>query len=201
MSKLKLFIKIINMKISQIVLSLSLLMSSTIIFAQCSTNQHQPSHVTNVSWSHHRDIVDIAASNESLSTLVTAVQAADLVSTLKADGPYTVFAPVNSAFAKLPDGVLNSLLEPGNKKKLSEILTYHVVAGKFKAAEVLNAIQASPKGSFAIKTVSGQTLKAMLRSGTVVLEDQNGNFAAVTKPDVNASNGVIHIIDSVVLPK
>lgn len=147
-----------------------------------------------------KDIVDIASENEAFTTLVTAVKAAGLVETLKSEGPFTVFAPVNDAFAKLPAGVLETLLAPDNKEKLSKILTYHVVSGKFNATDVLAAIE-SNNGSYTIPTVAGGSLTATVEDGTVVLTDAVGNKAKVVTTDVEASNGVIHVIDTVVLPE
>ena len=131
--------------------------------------------------------------------MLTAVKTADLVNTLEGNGPFTVFAPVNAAFSKLPEGTVKTLLLPESKSTLTKILTYHVVAGEFKAKDVINAINASG-GEFSIKTVSGDILKATLRNGSVILTDEKGGVTAVTTTDVNASNGVIHIIDSVLLP-
>ncbi|MDM9631727.1 fasciclin domain-containing protein [Robiginitalea aurantiaca] len=145
-------------------------------------------------------IVGVAASNEAFATLVAAVKAADLVGTLESAGPFTVFAPTNDAFAKLPDGTVESLLKPENKKALAGILTYHVVAGKFMAADVVKAIQDN-NNAFVVKTVNGQSLTLSVKDGSVMVTDANGNAAKVTATDVKASNGVIHVIDSVVLPK
>jgi uncharacterized surface protein with fasciclin (FAS1) repeats len=145
-------------------------------------------------------IVGVAAGNENFSTLVAAVKAAELVNTLSSDGPFTVFAPVNDAFAKLPEGTVASLLKPENKGTLTAVLTYHVVKGEFKAADVLAAIKKS-KGNFAITTVQGGTLTASIKDGNVVLTDAKGNMSTVIMTDVPASNGVIHAIDTVVMPK
>ena len=144
-------------------------------------------------------IVGVAASNENFSTLVAAVKAADLVGTLDSEGPFTVFAPTNEAFAKLPDGTVESLLKDENKGTLTSILTYHVVAGKVTAADVLKAIEDND-GKFAIKTVNGETLKAYLKDGKVMLKDAKGNHSTVVLTDIEASNGVIHAIDTVVMP-
>ncbi len=146
------------------------------------------------------DIVDIAASLDDFSTLVAAVKAAELVETLKSAGPFTVFAPTNTAFGNLPDGTLESLLKPENKGTLTKILTYHVVSGKVMAADVVGAIK-SNNGSFTIKTVSGDTLTASIQDGNVVLTDEKGGTSTIQKTDVGASNGVIHVIDTVVLPE
>lgn len=135
-----------------------------------------------------KDIVDTAVAAGSFNTLAKALQAAGLVDTLKGKGPFTVFAPTDAAFAKLPAGTLESLLKPENKQKLTEILTYHVVAGKVTAAQAMKVNSA--------KTVNGKNLKISTSGGTVMIDD-----AKVAKADVMASNGVIHVIDSVILPK
>ena len=145
-------------------------------------------------------VVGIASSNEVFSTLVAAVTAADLVGTLEGEGPFTVFAPTNDAFGKLADGTVETLLKPENKQSLVGILTYHVVAGKFMAADVVKAIKEN-NNSFVVETVQGSPLTLSLKDGAVMVIDENGNSAKVTATDVKASNGVIHVIDTVVLPK
>jgi uncharacterized surface protein with fasciclin (FAS1) repeats len=147
-----------------------------------------------------KDIVDIAVGSDVHSTLVAAVKAADLVNTLKSAGPFTVFAPVNDAFSKLPAGTLDFLLKPENKTTLTKILTYHVVAGNLDAAAVLEAIKKG-NGKASLKTVSGGILTASLDNGKVKLTDEKGGSAYVTTTDLKGSNGVIHVIDAVVLPK
>ena len=134
------------------------------------------------------DIVDTAVAAGSFKTLATALTAAGLVETLKGPGPFTVFAPTDEAFAKLPAGTLESLLKPENKAKLAGILTYHVVAGKVMAADVVKLTSA--------KTVNGESVKITVDGGKVKVNDAN-----VIKADVAASNGVIHVIDAVLLPK
>ena len=134
------------------------------------------------------DVVDTAVAAGDFGTLVTAIKAADLVETLKGDGPFTVFAPTDEAFAKLPSGTLESLLKPENKQKLSSILTYHVVPGKVMASDVVNLSDA--------KTVNGQLLMLKTSDGAVTV-----NNAKVIKTDIDCSNGVIHVIDTVLLPK
>jgi uncharacterized surface protein with fasciclin (FAS1) repeats len=156
--------------------------------------------VTIAAAKQQKDIVDIAVSSEAHTTLVAAVKAADLVSTLKSAGPFTVFAPVNEAFAKLPAGTVENLLKPENKATLAKILTYHVVAGNVDAAAVMNAIKKG-KGKAVLTTVSGGTLTATIDGGKVKLTDENGGSAFVTAADLKGSNGVIHVIDGVVLPK
>jgi uncharacterized surface protein with fasciclin (FAS1) repeats len=146
------------------------------------------------------NIVGVAAANEDFSTLVTAVKAAGLVETLSGDGPFTVFAPNNAAFAKLPAGTVESLLKPESLDKLKSILTYHVVSGNFDAATVIDAINKND-GKYSVTTVQGGTIVLSLNDGKVMLTDANGGTATVILADVAASNGVIHAIDTVVMPK
>lgn len=145
------------------------------------------------------NIVEVAAGNENFSTLVAAVKAADLVETLSGDGPFTVFAPTNDAFAKLPKGTVDMLLMPENKEKLAGILTYHVVAGKFDAATVIDAIKKN-NNKYTVTTVQGAKIDLSLKDDKVMLTDATGAMATVMMPDVEASNGVIHAIDAVVMP-
>ena len=147
-----------------------------------------------------KTIVDIAVGSKEHTTLVAGVTAADLVTTLQSAGPFTVFAPTNAAFAKLPAGTLETLLKPENKATLAKILTYHVIAGTFDAAAVVKAIQANG-GSLSLTTVSGNKLVASIKQGKVMLTDEKGNSATVVAADLTATNGVIHVIDAVVLPK
>jgi len=134
-----------------------------------------------------KDIVDTAVSAGSFNTLAAALQAADLVDALKQPGPYTVFAPTDEAFANLPDGTLEELLKPENKEKLVAILTYHVVPGEVDSAEVVKLSSA--------KTLNGKDIAIEVKDGNVMV-----NSAKVVKPDVKASNGVIHVIDAVIIP-
>lgn len=147
-----------------------------------------------------KDIVDIASGSKDHTTLVAAVKAADLVATLKGKGPFTVFAPTNAAFAKLPAGTVENLLKPENKATLVSILTYHVVSGNLDAAAVMAAIKAG-KGTAVLTTVQGGKLTGSLDKGKVKLTDENGNSVFVTATDLKGSNGVIHVIDGVVMPK
>lgn len=133
------------------------------------------------------DIVELAMSQDFLSTLVAAVKAGDLVETLKGDGPFTVFAPTNDAFAKLPAGTVENLLKPENKAQLVKILTYHVVPGKVMAADLKNGQMP--------KTVEGSSIKVTLMDGKAMI-----NNATVTKADIEADNGVVHVIDTVIMP-
>lgn len=145
-------------------------------------------------------IVDVAMSSKDHTTLVAAVKAAGLVDTLNGAGPFTVFAPVNSAFEKLPAGTVEMLLKPENKEMLTKVLTYHVVAGNLDSKAVANAIKKG-NGKAELTTVSGGKLWAMMKDGSVWLKDEKGNKAKVTAVDLKGSNGVIHVIDSVVMPK
>jgi len=147
-----------------------------------------------------KDIIDNAVNSKDHTTLVAAVKAADLVDTLKGPGPFTVFAPTNDAFAALPDGTVDMLLRPENKAKLATILTYHVVPGKLDAAMLMKQIMAG-KGMVPLKTASGGTLVAKSSGGKVMVTDENGNTATVTTADVIQSNGVIQVVDKVLLPK
>lgn len=146
-----------------------------------------------------RTVVDLAAGNPDFSTLVTAVKAADLVPTLSGKGPFTVFAPTNAAFAKLPAGTVETLVQPANKAQLTGILTYHVVPGRYPASRILSLIRQGG-GSAALTTVQGGTLTARLDGNAVVLTDAKGGTSRVTATDLNGSNGVIHVIDTVVMP-
>lgn len=147
-----------------------------------------------------KDIIDNAVNSKDHTTLVAAVKAAGLVDTLKGPGPFTVFAPTNAAFAALPPGTVDTLLKPENKGMLTGILTYHVVAGKMDAAAIGKAI-AEGKGTATLKTVEGGTLTAKMVGGKVMVTDAKGGAATVTIPDVYQSNGVIHVVDKVLLPK
>jgi uncharacterized surface protein with fasciclin (FAS1) repeats len=147
-----------------------------------------------------KTVVDIAVGSAAHSTLVAAVKAGGLVETLQSAGPFTVFAPTNDAFAKLPAGTVESLLQPASKATLVKILTYHVVAGSFDAAAVVKAIKAG-KGSAKLPTVSGGTLTASLKDGKVILTDENGKTSTVVTADLKSGNGIVHVIDAVVLPK
>ncbi len=146
-----------------------------------------------------RNIVENAANSPIHTTLVAAVKAADLVGTLSGPGPFTVFAPTNSAFEKLPAGTVDTLLQPANKQMLTSVLTYHVVPGRVSASELMSMIN-SGGGMAELTTVNGATLTARVMNGNVVLEDARGGMATVTQADVFQSNGVIHVTDSVSLP-
>lgn len=147
-----------------------------------------------------KNVVENAVGSKDHTTLVAAVKAADLVETLAGKGPFTVFAPTNAAFDKLPKGTVETLLRPENKAKLQAILTYHVVAGNIDSKALVAAIKKG-NGKAAVKTVQGGTLVAALDGSNVIITDENGNKATVTAVDINSSNGVIHVLDSVILPK
>jgi uncharacterized surface protein with fasciclin (FAS1) repeats len=147
-----------------------------------------------------RTIVDNAARSKDHTTLVAAVKAADLAGTLSGAGPFTVFAPTNAAFARLPAGTVDTLLRPENKPMLQSVLTYHVVPGRVSAAQLIGKIKAG-RGMAKLATVQGGTLTARLMRGKVVLTDEKGGRATVTQADVFQSNGVIHVTDAVSLPR
>jgi len=147
-----------------------------------------------------KNIVENAVNSKDHTTLVAAVKAAGLVETLQSKGPFTVFAPTNAAFDKLPKGTVESLLKPENLKTLQTILTYHVVAGKLSAKDIMNLIKKG-NGKATLKTVSGGTLTAWMKGKDIYLTDENGTSSKITISDVNQSNGVIHVVDTVVLPK
>ncbi|WP_298194716.1 fasciclin domain-containing protein [Novosphingobium sp.] len=146
-----------------------------------------------------KTIVENAVNSQDHTTLVAAVKAAGLVETLSSTGPFTVFAPTNAAFAKLPAGTVDTLLKPENKATLVKILTYHVVPGKVTAADLVAQIKAGG-GSATLTTASGGKLVASLTDGKVMLTDEKGGMATVTQADVLQSNGVIHVTDAVSLP-
>ena len=146
------------------------------------------------------NIVETAVSNDNFSTLVTAVQAGELVDALSSEGPFTVFAPTNDAFNNLPEGTLETLLMPENRQTLQSILTYHVVNGSYMASDVVNAINQND-GQFTVTTLQGNDLTLKIWEGDVYVKDANGNKAKVVITDVETSNGVIHAINNVVLPE
>jgi len=159
----------------------SLMMIALLVFASSFTPKNDSVHEAEA------DIVDLAVATDFLSTLVAAVKAGDLVDVLKGDGPFTVFAPTNEAFANLPDGTLEDLLKPENKEKLVAILTYHVVPGKILSTDLSNGQKA--------KTVQGSEITVKIMDGKVMI-----NNATVTAADIMADNGVVHVIDTVILP-
>jgi uncharacterized surface protein with fasciclin (FAS1) repeats len=146
-----------------------------------------------------KNIIENAMNSADHTTLVAAVKAAGLVETLQGPGPFTVFAPTNAAFAKLPAGTVDSLLKPDMKPTLTKVLTYHVVAGKWSAADLMKLIKKG-NGTAELKTVSGGKLWAMMQGKNIVLKDEKGGMSMVTQADVFQSNGVIHVVDTVVMP-
>jgi len=146
-----------------------------------------------------KDIIDNAVNSKDHTTLVAAVKAAGLVETLKTAGPFTVFAPTNEAFDKLPEGTVATLLKPENKSTLTKVLTYHVVAGRVSAADLVAKIKAGG-GKAELKTVSGGTLTAMVDGKKVYLVDEKGGKSWVTIADVFQKNGVIHVVNTVLMP-
>ena len=161
------------MKTKQLFIMIAVLLSTSLLVAGCTKK---------------KDVVETAVGEGSFNTLLAALQAADLVTTLKSEGPFTVFAPTDAAFAKLPADTLEDLLKPENKDQLQSILTYHVVPGKVMALDIMNLSAA--------KTVNGQSILIKVGADTVMVDN-----AMVTKTDIECSNGVIHVIDSVILPK
>ncbi|WP_179344981.1 fasciclin domain-containing protein [Winogradskyella ursingii] len=187
---------------------LSILLLASLFFYACEEKKKQENEtvkteeVAEVMEVEETDpnIVEVASGNDNFSTLVAAVGAADLAGTLSGDGPFTVFAPTNDAFAKLPDGTVDTLLKPENKNTLTSILTYHVVSGAYDAAAVIDAINKN-NGKFTVTTVNGGMIDLSIKDGNVMLTDAKGGMAQVIMADVPASNGVIHAIDNVVMPK
>jgi len=149
--------------------------------------------------SPQKTIVENASNSKAHTTLVAAVKAAGLVETLSGEGPFTVFAPTNAAFEKLPDGTVESLLKPESKEQLSKILTCHVVGAEVMSGALVKMIK-DEGGKHAFKTVGGCEFTAMMQDGKVMIEDGQGNTATVTTADLDQSNGVIHVIDTVLLP-
>jgi len=177
---------------------LMLVAASFTVAASTASAQNNNPMVGGAAMYSNKDIVDNAVNSADHTTLVAAVKAADLVATLKGKGPFTVFAPTNAAFDKLPAGTVEMLVKPENKMMLSKILTYHVVAGKYDAKKLMKLIKKGG-GMASLKTVSGGMLMAMMSGNSIVLKDEKGNMSNVTIADVRQKNGVIHVIDSVVM--
>lgn len=181
-------------------LGASILATSMMVALPAMADDHANPMVGGAEMLAERNIVENAVNSADHTTLVAAVQAAGLVDTLAGEGPFTVFAPVNAAFEALPDGTVETLLQPENLEQLQTILTCHVVAGDVHAAQVAELIEAGG-GEAALETVGGCTLTASVaEDGSVQITDENGNAATVTIADVDQSNGVIHVIDAVLLP-
>lgn len=194
----KLFIKHLIMKTTKF-LSIAIvftLLLGTSVFAQ----KEKTVMVGGAPMYPSKNIIENAVNSKDHTTLVAAVKAADLVATLQGKGPFTVFAPTNEAFAKLPKGTVEMLLKPENKAKLQSILTYHVVAGKMSSADIAKAIKKG-NGKATLTTVQGGKLIAWMEGKDLYITDENGAKSKVTIADVNQSNGVIHVVDAVVTPK
>jgi len=189
-----------TLKLSKIVLGLSVMLVANLGLAQDKMMSKDTKMVGGAAMYPSKNIVENAVNSNDHTTLVAAVKAAELVDVLQSEGPFTVFAPTNAAFDKLPEGTVATLVMPENKMQLQTILKYHVVAGKWSAKNIAKMIKKG-KGKAEIKTVSGGTLTAWEKDGAVYVSDENGNSAQVTIADVNQSNGVIHVIDTVLLPK
>ncbi len=183
----------------------SLLLSSSLVLSACAEAAEEPANemMGDEAAMAEADlpgtIVDVASGNDDFSTLVAAVTAADLATTLSGVGPFTVFAPTNAAFDKLPDGVVDNLVA-NDAETLGSILTYHVVAGEVDAATLIAAIEGAGDEGYMVQTVNGTNLTATLVDGSVMLTDAVGGTATVTATDIDASNGLIHVIDTVLMP-
>jgi uncharacterized surface protein with fasciclin (FAS1) repeats len=181
-------------------IAVAALMGSASIYAIPASSAEMTVEVGGAPMYPSKNIVENAVNSKDHTTLVAAVKAAGLVKTLEGPGPFTVFAPTNEAFAKLPDGTVDTLLKPENKKKLTEVLTYHVVPGKHSAESIMADIK-KMGGKAEYKTVEGDMLTFAMKDGKLWVMDESGDTAQVTIADVNQSNGVIHVIDTVLLPK
>ena len=187
-------------KIRSMVIVAGALLFTSISFAQTKNlSDEKTVEVGGAAMYPSKDIVSNAVMSKDHTTLVAAVKAAGLVETLQSAGPFTVFAPTNAAFDLLPAGTVESLLKAENKATLTTVLTYHVVAGKFNASDIMKLVKAG-NGTASVKTVAGGTLVISMRGKNVVIKDEKGGEAIVTIKDVNQSNGVIHVIDHVLLP-
>lgn len=178
----------------------ALLFMASLFFIQTQAQKENTVEVGGAPMYPSKNIVENAVNSKDHTTLVAAVKAAGLVETLQSDGPFTVFAPTNAAFDLLPKGTVETLLKPENKATLTKVLTYHVVSGKIDAKELVRRIKEG-NGKTELTTVAGGKLWAMMEGKNVVLKDEKGGMATVTIKDVYQKNGVIHVIDHVVLPK
>ncbi len=186
-------------KLNQQIMKKILFIFCTILGTQFAMAQEKTVEVGGAPMYPSKNIVENAVNSKEHTTLVAAVKAAGLVETLQSAGPFTVFAPTNAAFGKLPAGTVETLVKPENKTTLTKILTYHVVAGKYDAAAIAQLIKEG-KGTAVLTTVAGGSLKASMKGKKLILTDEKGSTAEVTISNVYQSNGVIHVIDSVVLP-
>ncbi len=184
----------------KVVRSFSVLFLSTVLFTTAINAQEKTVMVGGAAMYPSKTIVENAVNSKDHTTLVAAVKAAGLVETLSGAGPFTVFAPTNAAFDKLPKGTVETLVKPENKEKLATILTYHVVPGRIDSKSLTKMIKDNG-GSFAAKTVQGGTLTFTAKGNKIMIKDENGGMTNVTIADVYQSNGVIHVIDGVEIPK
>ena len=179
----------------------ALSLTSSLAFAAAHADMDGNPMVGGAAMFEEKNIIENAVNSADHTTLVAAVKAAGLVETLQGPGPFTVFAPVNDAFAALPAGTVETLLKPENQAMLQKVLTAHVVAGKWSAADIAKKARASSDGFYHFNAVSGDALSAQVRGKNVYIFDENGNAAKVTIADVGQSNGVIHVVNSVLVPK
>jgi len=189
-------------KLSIVMIAATAMLFSSTLFAQTATMtaKEKTVEVGGAPMYPSKDIVSNAVNSKDHTTLVTAVKAAGLVETLQSAGPFTVFAPTNAAFDLLPAGTVTNLLKPANKQTLTSVLTYHVVAGKLNAADIAKLIKAG-NGTAVLTTVAGGKIMLSMEGSKLAIKDEKGGMAYVTIKDVNQSNGVIHVIDHVLLPK
>ncbi|MEO6721626.1 MAG: fasciclin domain-containing protein [Ferruginibacter sp.] len=173
---------------------------TNVTFAQTGSMKENTVEVGGAQMYPSKDIVSNAVNSKDHTTLVAAVKAAGLVETLQSAGPFTVFAPTNAAFSMLPEGTVATLLKPENQATLTSVLTYHVLAGKYSAADLMKMVK-TRNGSASLKTVAGGNLMISMKGKNIVIKDEKGGEAYVTIKDVNQSNGVIHVINHVLLPK
>jgi uncharacterized surface protein with fasciclin (FAS1) repeats len=176
-----------------------MLVSAFVLNATMAQKMDKPVEVGGAPMYATKNIVENAVNSQDHTTLVAAVKAAGLVETLESAGPFTVFAPTNEAFAKLPAGTVESLVKPENKATLTKILTYHVVAGSWDSKALAKLIK-DGNGSASLKTVSGGILKASMKGSKIILTDEKGGVSTITIKNVYQSNGVIHVVDTVLLP-
>lgn len=187
-------------KLSIVMMATAAVLFSNASFAQQQMQKEKTVEVGGALMYPSKDIVSNAMNSKDHTTLVAAVKAAGLVATLQSQGPFTVFAPTNEAFNMLPEGAVDNLLKPANKDALTGVLTYHVVAGKWNAEAIAKLIKEG-SGTAKVKTVAGGELWLMMKGKDLLVKDEKGGVARVTIKDVNQSNGVIHVIDYVLMPK
>jgi uncharacterized surface protein with fasciclin (FAS1) repeats len=183
-----------------IIKSISVLMTSVVLLSTASFGQDKSVMVGGAAMYPTKNIIENAVNSKDHTTLVAAVKAAGLVETLSGAGPFTVFAPTNEAFNKLPKGTVETLVKPENKDALVKILTYHVVPGRISSEALMSMIKKNG-GMYKAKTVQGDELTFMMKGKNIFITDEKGGMSKVTIPDVNQSNGVIHVINTVLMPK